>query len=120
MAEKGKKDKIVHAESLLRSARDAGCEIVGLQETHRTGQTYFQASGYTVLCSGEEKKGLHGVGLAVANSIVSNKGCTPELINERMMKMWMNLTGKSNSVSVIVAYAPTETAPLADEVPFWT
>ena len=59
------------------------------------------------------------MGLAVAGSIVSNKGCTPELINERMM-VRMNLTGKSNSVSVIVAYAPTETAPLEDKVLFWT
>ena len=32
----------------------------------------------------------------------------------------MNLTSKSNSVSAILAYAPTETAPLEDKVPFWT
>ena len=54
----------------------------------------------------------------MTTSIVSNKGCTPELINERMMKVRMNLTGKSNSVPVIVTYAPTDTAPLEDK--FWT
>ena len=44
MVEKGK-NKIGHAESMLRSARDAGCETVGLQETRRTGQTFSQARG---------------------------------------------------------------------------
>ena len=74
MAEKGK-NKIGHAEFLLRSGRDAGCEIVGLEKTRRIGQTYFQASSYTVFCSVGEKKRLYGVGLAVANSNVSSKGC---------------------------------------------
>ena len=40
MAEKGS-NGIGHAETLLRRARRAGCDIVGLQETWRSGQTSF-------------------------------------------------------------------------------
>ena len=48
-----------------------GCDIIGLQETRRSGQSAFSQTGYLVYCSGEcggengGKKGQDGVGLAV-------------------------------------------------------
>ena len=120
MAEKGRSNGIGHAETLLRRARRAGCDIVGLQETRRSLPTSFQAAGYTVFCSGgEEGKGTHGVGLAVCNSIVSKKGYSPEPIYGRMTKVRLNLSGKSNAVTAVVAYAPTLVASKEDKSRFW-
>ena len=48
-----------------------GCDVIGLQETRRSGDPAFSQAGYVVYCSGEcgdengGKKGQGGVGLAV-------------------------------------------------------
>ena len=106
---------IGHAEVKLKTCEDAGCDIIGLQEVRRNGQSDFTAVGYVVLCLGadegkHEKKGNHGVGLAVRESIVAgmDKGeVAVECISARLMKVRIQLKGKSNGVSVIVGYAPT-------------
>ena len=49
------------------------------------------------------------VGLAVKESIIREATWTQELTNERLMSMTFNLTGKSNAVTFIVAYGPTDT-----------
>ena len=73
-----------------------------------------------MFCSGREGgKGTHGVGLAVCNNIVSKKGCSPEPINNRMMKVRLNFSGKSNAVTAVVAYAPTMVASEKDKSRFW-
>ena len=69
--------------------------------------------------SGEGGKGTHGVGLAVCNNIVSKKGCSPEPINDRMMKGRLNLSSNSNAVTAVVAYAPTSVASEEDKPRFW-
>ena len=52
-----------------------GCDITGLQETCRSGQSAFSQAGYLVYCRGEcggengGKKRQGGVGLVVRNSI---------------------------------------------------
>ena len=61
---------IGHVEVILKTCEDAGCDIIGLQEVRRNGQSAFTVAGYVVFCSGangekHEKKGNHGVGLAV-------------------------------------------------------
>ena len=61
---------IGYAEVILKTCEDAGCDIIGLQEVRRNRQSAFTAAGYVVFCSGAdggkyEKKGNHGVGLAV-------------------------------------------------------
>ena len=51
-----------------------GCDVIGLQETRRSGHSAFSQAGYVVHCSGEcddengGKKGQGGVGLAVRTS----------------------------------------------------
>ena len=108
-------DGIGHAGVILKTCEDAGCCIIGLQEVRRDGQSNFTAAGYVVLCSGadggkHEKKGNHGVGLAVRESIVAgmDKGdVAVECISAGLMKVRLQLKGKSNGVSVIVGYAPT-------------
>ena len=49
------------------------------------------------------------MGLAVKKSIIREATWTQELTNERLMSMTFNLTGKSNAVTFIVAYGPTDT-----------
>ena len=109
---------IGHAEVMLNICEDAGCDIcdiIGLQEVSRNGQSAFAAAGYVVFCSGadggeHEKKGNHEVGLAVRKSIVAemDKGhVAAECISARLMKVLIQLKGKSNGVSFIVRYAPT-------------
>ena len=63
----------------------------------RDGQSAFTAAGYVVFCSGAdggkyEKKGNHGVGLAVKESILAgmDKGnVAVECISARLMKVRM-------------------------------
>ena len=88
-------------------------DVIGLQETRRPGRTEFAAEGYRVFCSGVDgnsgRAGQHGVGLAVKESIIREATWTQELTNERLMLMTFNLTGKSNIVTFVVAYDPTDT-----------
>ena len=67
---------IGHAEVILKTCEDAGCDIIGLQEVRRNGQSAFTAARHVVFCSGagggkHEKKGNHWVGLAVREPIVA-------------------------------------------------
>ena len=119
---------IGHAEVILKTCEDAGCDIMGLQEVRRYGQSAFTASGYVVFCSGadggkHEKKGNHGVGLALRESIVAgmDKGdVAVECISVRLMKVRIQLKGKSNGVSFVVGYAPTLDKSTSENYYFWS
>ena len=90
-----------------------GCDIIGLQETRRSGQSAFSQAGYLVYCSGEcggengGKKGQGGVGLAVRTSI-TRAARPPEFISDRLLKVTLELRGRAKAVTFVVAYAPTE------------
>ena len=119
---------IRHAEVILKTCGDAGCDIIGLQEARCDGQNYFTAAGYVVFCSGadggkHEKKGNQGVGIAVRESIVAgmDKGdVTAECISARLMKVRIQLKGTSNGVSFIVGYAPTLDKSTSENDYFWS
>ena len=102
-----------HGEVLLQKCKVLGCDVVGLQETRRPGRTELAKAGYRVFCSGVNgstgRAGQRGVGLAVKESIIREATWTQELTNERLMSMTFNLTGKSNAVTFIMAYGPTDT-----------
>ena len=72
--------------------------------------THFFSGG----CSGVKgKRGQHGVGLAVKENIVKkagDDGTTIECTSARLLKKARILI-KSNFVTFVVAYAPTEEAP---------
>ena len=105
---------IGHAEVTLKTCEDAGCDIIGLQEVRRDGQSVLTAAGYVLFCLGAgggkyEKKGNHGVGLPDRESIVAgmDKGdVAVECISARLMEVRIQLNGSSNGVSFIVGYAP--------------
>ena len=102
-----------HAEVLLPKCKVLGYDVIVLQETRRPGRTEFAAAGYSVFCSRVDgssgRAGQHGVGLAVKESIIREATWTQELTNERLMSMTFNLTGKSNAITFVVAYGPTDT-----------
>ena len=66
-----------------------------------------------MFCSGVDgstgRAGQHGVGLAVKEATIRGATWTQELTNERLMSMTLNLTGKSNAITFVVAYGPTDT-----------
>ena len=90
-----------------------GCDVIGLQETRRPGRTEFAAAGYHVFCNGEDgssgRAGQHRVRLVVKEYVVRKATWTQELTNERLMSMTFNLAGKSNAITFLVAYGPTDT-----------
>ena len=119
---------IGRAEVILKTCEDAGCDVIGLQELRRNGQSDFTAARYVVFCSEAdggkyEKKGNHGVGLAVRESIVAGMDkvdVAVECISARLMKVHIQLKGKSNRVSFIVGYASTLDKSTSEKDYFWS
>ena len=70
-----------------------GCDVIGIQETRRSGQTIFEGAGYTVYCSGEigdesQKQGQGEVGLAVKQTSGTQTTIRPsEFISDRLLKV---------------------------------
>ena len=101
------------------------CDVIGLQETRRSGHSAFSQAGYLVYCSGEYddenggKKGEGGVGLAVRTSI-TRAARPPEFISDRLLKVTLELRGRAKAVTFFVAYAPTETHNANNKHAFWT
>ena len=125
---------IDHAEVILKTCENDGCDIMGLQEVRRNGQSAFTAAGYVVFCSAAdggkyEKKGNHGVGLAVRESILAGMDKSDvaiECASARLMKVGIHLKvgshlkGISNGVSFIVGYAPTLDKNTSKNYFFWS
>ena len=100
---------IGHAEVILKTCEDAGCDVIGLQEVRRDRQSAFTAAGYVVFCSGtnggkREKKGNVAV----------------ECISASSMEVRIQLKGKSNGVSFVVGYAPTLDKSTSEKYHFWS
>ena len=102
-----------------------GCDVIGLQETRRSGHSAFNQAGYLVYCSGEcgdengWKKGQGGVGLVVRTSI-TRAACPPEFISDRLLKVILELRGRAKAVTFFVAYAATERHDASYKHAFWT
>ena len=106
--------------------RRLGCDVIGLQETRRSGHSVFSQAGYLVYCSGEEcgdenggRKGQGGVGLAV-RTFITRAARPPEFISDRLLKVTLELRGRAKAVTFFVAYAPTKTQNASNEHAFWT
>ena len=102
-----------------------GCDVLGLQETRRSGHSAFSQAGYLVCSSGEcgdengGKKGQGGVGLAV-RTFITRAARPPEFISNRLLKVTLELRGRAKAVAFFVAYAPTETQNASNKHAFWT
>ena len=108
---------IGHVEILLRPCTVKTCDIIGLQEIKRDGTSEVVASGCRVFFSDDSsgvkgRKGQHGVGLAIKEYIVKKAcedGIAIECISARLLMGRISI--KSNFVTFVVAYTPTEEAP---------
>ncbi|CAF2370343.1 unnamed protein product [Rotaria sp. Silwood2] len=85
-----------------------GVDICGLAEIRWEGQGHFNTTkGHTVIYSGNEKRGQHGVAIwihrKIAKAIISY-----EPVNERMMVVRLNARPKN--ITLVQVYAPTTTA----------
>ena len=102
-----------------------GCDVIGLQETRRSGHSAFSQAGYLVYCSGEGggenggKKGQGGVGLAV-RIYITRATRPPEFISDRLLKVTLELRGRAKAVTFVMACAPTETQTANNKHVFWT
>ena len=102
-----------------------GCDVIRLQETRRSGRSAFSQAGYLLYCSGEcgdengGKKGQGGVGLAVRTS-TTRAVRPPEFISDRLLKVTLELRGRTKAVTLFVAYAPTKTYKVSNKPGFWT
>ena len=108
---------IGHIDTPLRLCAAKGCDVIGLQESKRDGTAEIVPCGYRVFfngdCSGVKgRKGQHEVGLAIHEEIVKKAGedsITIDCISARLLKAEVSI--KSNFVTFVVAFAPTEEAP---------
>ena len=81
-----------------------GCDVIGLQETRRSGHSAFNQVGYLVYCSrkcgnkNSGKKGQGRVGLAVRTSITC-AARPPEFISDRLLKVTLELRGRAKAVT---------------------
>ena len=103
-----------------------GCDIIGLLETRRSGQSAFLQAGYVVYCSGESggdgegKKGQGGVGLAVRKSISRAEARPPEFISDMLLKVTLELCGRARALTFVVGNASTDTQSVGKKKAFWT
>ena len=106
--------------------QEMGCDIIGLQETRRSGQSALLQAGYVVYCSGESggdgegKKDQGRVGLAVRKSISRAEARPQEFISDGLLKVTLELCGRARAVTFVVGYAPTDTQSLRKKNAFWT
>ena len=104
------------------------CDIVGLQETRRSGQSALLQTGYAVDWSGASegdwggKKDQGGVGLALCKSIFGPEVRSPEFISDRLLKVnvW-----RSSDCDVVRSWIctnrhPTDTQVVGKKHAFWT
>ena len=100
----------------MRACTAKGCDVIGMQETKRDGTSESLAPGYRVFFSDDcsmvkSRKGQHRAGLAIKEEFVKTAGeddIVIECISARLLKARISI--KSNFVTLVVAYAPTEEA----------
>ena len=83
--------------------------------------------GCVVYCSGESggdggwRNGHRGVELAVRERISPAEVRSPDLINDRLLKVTLESCGQARAVPFVIGYAPTDTQAVGGEKhAFWT
>ena len=84
-----------------------GCDVIDLQEIHRSGHSTFTQAAYLVHCSGAcggengGKKGQGGVGLAL-RTLITRAARPPEFISNRLLKVVvLQLRGRAKTVTFL-------------------
>lgn len=85
--------------TVMQMCSETGCDVIGLQETRRSGQGCIEQGEYVITWSDaragtKDKKGVRGVGLAVKKELwggVEEEGGTVECISPRPMRVWLQV-----------------------------
>ena len=121
------KHGVGRAAEVLSEYEERDCDIIGLQETRRSGQSALVEAGYVVYCSGEGggegggKKGQGGIGLAIRRDIIRAQKHSPEFISDRLLKVTLKLCGRARELSRLLLRMPQQTLKTASKKHyFWT
>lgn len=86
-----------------------GVMLSDCRRRSRGRQSISEPARYNVLYSGrEEGTDRHGVERAVQERIICGSMWNQECVHEQLMKMASGLTVKSNAVTFVVGYSPTQ------------
>lgn len=88
------KHGVGQAAKVLGEYREVGLEVNGLEETRHDSQSLFKPAGYVVYSSG----------LVVREKINRAVVRLPEFINERLLKMTLELRGRAIALTFIDTY----------------
>ncbi|BHF80409.1 hypothetical protein SprV_0702353600 [Sparganum proliferum] len=98
-------------------------EIAALSETRfsEQGQLEEVGAGYTFFWSGRPRTERRdaGVAFAIRNDIVGRLPCLPQGINDRLMSLRLPLRRGGKFATIISAYAPPMTSPMAARDKFY-
>ncbi|BHF84965.1 hypothetical protein SprV_1002812000 [Sparganum proliferum] len=98
-------------------------DIVALSETRfsEQGQLEEVGAGYTFFWSGRPRTERRdaGVAFAIRNDIVGRLPCLPQGINDRLMSLRLPLRRGGKFATIISAYAPPLTSPMAARDKFY-
>ncbi|BHF68970.1 hypothetical protein SprV_0301201100 [Sparganum proliferum] len=107
-------------------ARELACykvDIAALSETlfSEQGQLEEVGAGYTFFWSGRPKaeRGDAVVSFAIRNDIMGRLPCLPQGINDRLMSLRLPLRRGGKFATIISAYAPPMTSPVAARDKFY-
>ncbi|BHF72040.1 hypothetical protein SprV_0401510300 [Sparganum proliferum] len=98
-------------------------DIAALTETRfsEQGQLEEVGAGYTFFWSGRPRTERRdaGVAFAIRNDIVGRLPCLPQGINDRLMSLRLPLRRGGKFATIIIAYAPPMTSPVAARDKFY-
>ncbi|BHF66326.1 hypothetical protein SprV_0200934200 [Sparganum proliferum] len=98
-------------------------DIAALSETRfsEQGQLEEVGAGYTFFWSGRRRTERRdaGVAFAIRNDIVGRLPCLPQAINDRLMSLRLPLQRGGKFATIISAYAPPMTSPVAARDKFY-
>ena len=106
-------------EVVLHEAAAQNMAMLGVQEKRRPGRVVSTAAGYRVFYSGLVQGGQQDVALVVKESICKTSKLTGEDVDERLMSMRFQMSGRHKAVNFVVGYAPKEPSDSKKKRAFW-
>jgi exonuclease III len=95
---------------LAQEMKEAGCDIIGLQEVRYkgTGELEERDSGFTIYYSGNNKGQNYGVGIAIRTALVKTAIIEVKPINDRLLHAYIKFPLQQRATHFIVVYRRTE------------
>ena len=104
---------------MLHEAAAQNIAVLGIHETRRPGWTISTAAGYRVSYSGSVQGERQGVALAAKESTYKTSTFTREDVDERLVSIRFEISGRHQAVNFVGGYAPTEPSDSEKKRAFW-